>query len=88
MKTIFQHNKKDLMNLMNEYKFELDNLNYDDDFLQIVNSVNNLSDPDKIILYLYSELKSYRKLAKKLNVSFTTAYKAVHQIRNKILNNK
>lgn len=85
-----QHQKKNqisLKKLMNDYKIEVDDFNYDDEQQKLFDAVQKLPDPDKIILYLYAELQSYRKLAVELDVSFTTAYKAVKQIRKKILEN-
>ena len=78
-----------LKNLMNEYNESLleNKETIDDEQLKLHLAVQQLSDPDKIILYLYAELQSYRKLAKVLNVSFTTAYKSLIQIRNKIKEN-
>lgn len=80
--------KNNLQRMMSEYDIDTSNNDdLDDDTLNIINNVSNLPDPDKIILYLYAELQSYRKLAKILNVSFTTAYKSILNIRKKILDN-
>ena len=79
--------KNNLQRMMSEYDIDTSNDDLDDDTLNIINNVSNLPDPDKIILYLYAELQSYRKLAKILNVSFTTAYKSILNIRKKILDN-
>lgn len=84
MKTMNLKKQKNLKNLMNEYDIEYNTLDYSDEEIKLLQAVQKLSDPDKIILYLYAELQSYRKLAKELNVSFTTAYKSLIQIRNKI----
>ncbi len=72
---------------MIDYTFNTANTEYDDDMVNIINKVNTLTEPDKIILLMYAELQSFRKLADVLNVSFTTAYKSILQIRNKILDN-
>lgn len=79
--------KNNLQRMMSEYDIDTSNDDLDDETLNIINNVSNLPDPDKIILYLYAELQSYRKLAKILNVSFTTAYKSILNIRKKILDN-
>ena len=81
-----QLTQKNLKSLIESYK-NLDLSDLDDLQLNTLNKVNQLSDPDKIILYLYSELQSFRKLAKALNVSFTTAYKSIKQIRKKLYDN-
>lgn len=74
-----------LKKLMTDYMPNPDTNQCSDEELQLYNKINKLSDPEKIILFLYAELQSYRKLANELNVSFTTAYKEMNRIRNKIL---
>lgn len=76
---------QNLKRLMTEYEIEQDPFSQDDQRQTILNAVRSLPDPDRIILFLYAELQSYRKLANLLNVSFTTAYKSVKEIRKKIL---
>lgn len=70
---------------MNEYDFNTANTEYDDEMVELINKTNSLSTPDKIILLMYAELQSFRKLAEVLNVSFTTAYKSILEIRKKLL---
>lgn len=70
---------------MNEYDFNTANTEYDDEMVELINKTNSLSTPDKIILLLYAELQSFRKLAEVLNVSFTTAYHCIQNIRKKLL---
>lgn len=70
---------------MNEYNLNIDMFNHTDEFAELMDSVNNLTEPDKIILFLYAETQSYRKLAKLLDVSFATAYKSIKKIREKII---
>lgn len=70
---------------MNEYTLSGNPLTDEDEYLLLLDNVNNLSEPDKIILFLYAETKSYRKLAKLLKVSFSTAYKEINRIRSLIL---
>lgn len=74
-----------LKSLMNEYTLSGNPLTDEDEYLLLLDNVNNLSEPDKIILFLYAETKSYRKLAKLLKVSFSTAYKEINRIRSLIL---
>ena len=77
-----------LKSLMNEYTLSGNPLTDEDEYLILLDNVNNLSEPDKIILFLYAETKSYRKLAKLLKVSFSTAYKCVAAIRKQLLGDK
>lgn len=71
--------------LMNEYNLSGNTMTDTDEYLKLLDNIKSLSEPDKIILYLYAELQSYRKVGKLLNVSFATIYKTINEIRNKIL---
>ena len=77
--------QQNLKSLMNEYNIPNDMFNDTDEFQLLIKKINKLPIPDRIILYLYAETKSYRKLAKILNVSFATAYKSINKIRKQIL---
>ena len=79
--------QKTLKSLMIDYTFNTANTEYDDSMVNIINKLDTLSQPDKIILLLYAELQSFRKLADVLNVSFTTAYHCIQNIRKKLLDN-
>ena len=46
---------------------------------------NKLTDVERILILLYVDLQSYRKLAKKLTISHQTCAKEVRRIRAKIL---
>lgn len=70
---------------MNEYNLSGNTMTDTDEYLKLLDNIKSLSEPDKIILYLYAELQSYRKVGKLLNVSFATIYKTINEIRNKIL---
>ena len=45
---------------------------------------SKLTEPDRRIILLYTELQSIRKLSKLLNVSAASAWLRVNEIRNKI----
>lgn len=45
---------------------------------------NDLSEPEKRIILMYADLQSFRKLGKELDVSPSTAFKKIREIRNKI----
>ena len=56
----------------------------DDETLQVFDAVNKIPESDRIILYLYAELGSLRAVGRTLGVSYSTARKAVQEIKNKI----
>lgn len=59
----------------------------DDDYmLQVKNIINDLPAPDRILLLLYSEEQSLRKVAAKLGVSSGTVHQKIKQIREIIKN--
>lgn len=55
-----------------------------DELLDLYEAINTLNEADKIILYLYAELGSLRAVGRTLGVSYTTARKAVMEIKEKI----
>lgn len=56
----------------------------DDRLLDIQDEYLALTITEKILLILYSELKSYRKVAKVLGFSHSTVAKQIKDIRNKL----
>lgn len=76
---------QNLKSLMNEYNIPKNMFTDTDEFQLLLDKVDSLSEPDKIILLLYAETQSYRKLAKILDVSFATAYKTIHKIRTNLI---
>lgn len=70
-----------------DYQFDLDSLEYDDETLALFTSFNKLTEAEKIIMELYAEFSSQRKVADLLNVSRTTIVKSLNAIRKKILDN-
>jgi DNA-directed RNA polymerase specialized sigma subunit len=72
----------DLKTIFEEYAHTED----EDDFTYNIKEViNSLTESDRIIIYLYSELQSMRKVAKLLNISTATAFNAINDIREKII---
>ena len=63
---------------------EADIMEDTDEILEVYAAVNTLNEADKIILYLYAELGSLRAVGRTLGVSYSTARKAVQEIKNKI----
>lgn len=56
----------------------------DDRLLAISDKYLSLNIPERIILILYAELKSYRKVAKVLGFSHSTTMKHIKEIRRKL----
>ena len=85
----FNISKSELKRIFNEYKFdEVDKeLEYDDFMLKYINAYEKLNDVDKIIMALYAEFQSQRKVADLLKVSRTTVVKSLNNIREQINNN-
>lgn len=81
--------KSELKAIFKEYDFtETDGyMEYDDETLRYINAFKKLDDADKIIMALYSEYQSQRKVANLLNVSRTTVIKTLNNIRQKINDN-
>lgn len=76
---------EELRKLLREYEDKEENIMEDtDELLEIYDAVNALNEADRIILYLYAELGSLRAVGRTLGVSYSTARKAVQEIKNKI----
>ena len=71
--------------VIDEYKPDYDIMSEDNEEMRILKeSIMNLPTANRIIFLLYSELASYRKVAKKLGVSHTIIYKQIKKIREDI----
>lgn len=76
---------RDLMDLYTNYN----DMNIDDRELELHSIISTaLTEPEKIILFLYSEYASQRELAEKLNVSRNCVRKEINKIRAKIIENE
>ena len=85
MKPNEEYSPEDLRKLLREYENkEEDIMNDTDELLEVYDAINTLNDADKIILFLYAELGSLRAVGRTLGVSYSTARKAVIEIKNKI----
>lgn len=79
---------EELRKLLREYEDKEENIMEDtDELLEIYDAVNALNEADRIILYLYAELGSLRAVGRTLGVSYSTARKAVQEIKGKIYDN-
>ena len=85
----FKISPAELREIYQDYEFDTEDiLNYDDETKSILDKFNNnLTTPEKIIMKLYAEFHSARKVAQLLNVSNTTIGKCLKSIRSKILDN-
>ena len=80
-----EYTPEDLRKLLREYETREEDIMTDtDELLEVYDAIKSLSDADKIILYLYAELGSLRAVGRTLGVSYSTARKAVIEIKNKI----
>lgn len=80
--------KEEIKEIYKEYDFSDKDMymEYDDELFDIIDKFNTLSPADKVILELYAEMKSQRKVGNILGVSRTTIIKILNKIRNQILN--
>lgn len=79
---------EELRKLLREYEDKEENIMEDtDELLGVYDAVNQLNEADRIILYLYAELGSLRAVGRTLGVSYSTARKAVQEIKGKIFDN-
>lgn len=83
-----EYSPEELRKLLREYEDkEEDIMEDDDETLQVFDAVNKIPESDRIILYLYAELGSLRAVGRTLGVSYSTARKAVQEIKGKIFDN-
>ena len=73
--------KDKLKNIIDDFTFDTGCTDYDDEFLQIIDTMNGLQQGDRIILTLYAELQSLRKTAKALGVSYSAIRKHINKIK-------
>lgn len=82
------YSPEELRKLLREYEDKEENIMEDtDELLEVYDAVNALNEADRIILYLYAELGSLRAVGRTLGVSYSTARKAVQEIKGKIYDN-
>ena len=71
--------------LMNEYKVNDDIFSEESEKVRLTKeALWQLSDTDRLLICLYSEIQSLRKLGELLGVSRTTAYLQIKQIKERI----
>ena len=84
-KTKEEYSPEELRKLLREYDDkEIDMMQDTDELIALYKAIDTLNEADRIILYLYAELGSLRAVGRTLGVSYTTARKAVMEIKNKI----
>lgn len=82
------YSPEELRKLLREYEDKEEDIMQDtDELLGVYDAVNALNEADRIILYLYAELGSLRAVGRTLGVSYSTARKAVQEIKGKIFDN-
>ena len=75
----------ELKRIVDEFTFDTGSTEYDDDFVQVINTLNELQKGDRIILSLYAELQSERKTAEILGVSRAAVRKFIKYIKGKFI---
>lgn len=71
--------------LMNEYKVNDDIFSEESEKVRLTKeALWQLSDTDRLLICLYAEIQSLRKLGELLGVSRTTAYLQIKQIKERI----
>ena len=79
------YSPEELRKLLREYEDkEIDMMEDTDELIALYAAINQLNEADRIILYLYAELGSLRAVGRTLGVSYTTARKAVIEIKQKL----
>ena len=83
-----EYTPEELRRLLREYSEREEDIMEDtDELLDIYEAVGTIPEADRIILYLYAELGSLRAVGRTLGVSYSTARKAVQEIKEKIFDN-
>ena len=83
-----EYSPEELRRLLREYSEREEDIMEDtDELLDIYEAVGAIPEADRIILYLYAELGSLRAVGRTLGVSYSTARKAVQEIKEKIFDN-
>lgn len=70
-----------IKSIMEDFTFDTGCTDYDDEFIDLIDTLNNLQQGDRIILSLYAELQSLRKTAAALGVSYTAMRKHINKIK-------
>lgn len=73
--------------LLDDYKENNDIFSEEDPRVTLLKHIinNNLTDVEKRLIILYIDSQSFRKLAKELNISTSTCYNYINNIKKKIL---
>lgn len=74
-----------LKDIMENFTFDTGCTDYDDEFIEIIDTLNSLQQGDRIILSLYAELQSLRKTAAALGVSYTAIRKHINKIKQNFM---
>ena len=74
-----------LKDIMENFTFDTGCTDYDDEFVEIIDTLNSLQQGDRIILALYAELQSLRKTAAALGVSYTAIRKHINKIKQNFM---
>ena len=78
---------KDFRSIQEDYAWDPSIFSEEDERVARLKYIINrkLTQPERAIFLLYTEMQSYRKLGERLNISHTTCRTLVEQIKKKIL---
>ena len=78
---------RDFKDVQLDYTFDADIMNGEPERVRLVKQIvaERLSDADRIIILLYADCQSYRKLGARLGCSHTTVARTINRIRSFIL---
>ena len=78
---------RDYKSIREDYRYDADIFSKEPERIARVKWIidNRLTEVERILILLYVDCQSYRKLAKKLTLSHQTCAKEVRRIRDKIL---
>ena len=80
-----KYDKIDIDELLEEYKIDTSIFtNADDRLLEIADKYNQLTDSERILLVLYAELQSYRKVGKVIGFSHSSVQRFLKSVREKL----
>ena len=82
---MIEYNGLNLKEINDEYKIDKDDIftSLDDDYIKLVNVIDTkLTKAERIIILMYAELQSIRKVGQVLGVSQSTAYNELTRIKN------
>lgn len=82
---MIEYNGLNLKDINDEYKIDKTDIftDLDENYIKLINIIDNkLTKAERIIILMYAELQSIRKVGQVLGVSQSTAYNELTRIKN------